>query len=90
MSRTIALINHKLYGNITTDQEVINTKLNLLAQHDIEKIKALDLIDTMYFEHRTEIIENFDIERTLILNSKPEVTSYPENEILKIRLVINE
>ena len=89
-NKVLALVEHQLYGNITSDQEVINTKHQLLADLEQDLADTINTIVNSTVNEINKLHDQFGKEYDMIINSKPQVTDYPVNGILTIRLVTNE
>lgn len=89
-NKIIAVINHELYGPITSDKEVLDKQNELLQEADEMLLNTLRDIDNHYVTEKDEAIEFFNKVKSHIINSKPVVDEYPRNGIMKIKLVVNE
>lgn len=89
-NRIIAVINHELYGSITSDKEVLDTQNELLRDADEMLINTIKDIDSHCFNEKEKAVIFFNKVKTKISNSRPVVDEYPQNGIMKIKLVADE
>lgn len=89
-NRILATINHELYGQFTSDQEVIDTKNKLISDAEMMLNETAKAIIELSVQKITELEKCYADEIQAIRLAVPQVTSYPKNGILKIQLVTCE